>query len=126
MITELDLAIKHWWDNARKHDEGLPYSISAGSCSLCMNRETDYGVLCDMKGSPCPIYQVTQKEDCFDTPWYDILHKELHPVVMAWWLEDLRAGRASPFLYGSLAYYYLKHAFPFRENTTPFRESTES
>jgi hypothetical protein len=111
MITELDLAIKHWWDNARRHDEGLSYSISAGSCSLCMNRKTELGVLCDMKESPCPIYQLTQKEDCLDTPWDYILHKELHPVVMAWWLEDLRAGRASPLPYSSL-----KRVFPFHSH----------
>lgn len=97
---KLDEAIAHWWDNVRRHDAKEHYFTDAEHCALCQERslwpENDK-VDCTGIGTNvpmCPIMARTHRDGCEKTPWTDVAYAKVHPVVMAWWLEDLKAGRA--------------------------------
>lgn len=109
----LDASIRHWWENARLHDLMVSYGIFGADCALCQVRRRNDEVQCDMQDNPCPIYMVTERNECRNTPWSWVSKGQVHPVVMAWWLEDLKAGYEVPV--SKLCPMELSATFPYSD-----------
>ena len=109
----LDASIRHWWENVRLHDLGVEYGMHSEDCALCQMRQENGATECAMIDNPCPVYKVTECYGCGNTPWLWVVNKQVHPMVMAWWLEDLKAGRAVPFSPTSREALSLGEAFPY-------------
>lgn len=96
----LDASIAHWWQNAADDEAGVRYDITSECCVLCLARfDLADNMQCfGIEGEigPCPIATYTRRWNCLGTPWQSVYLEGLHPAVMAWWLEDLKAGRNPP------------------------------
>lgn len=115
--TTLDASIRHWWENVAAFEAGCEMHMFADSCALCKERNNPgtnsfhpNGTDCFGRWSgapPCPIATATGHSGCEGTPWEYVTTSTsfrgdwvmLHPAVMAWWLEDVRMGKATLFIW---------------------------
>jgi len=95
----LQESIEHWRENVARHARGEEMEIGADYCACCIYSVEQAelaggGEFC----SECPIAQYTGEDDCYNTPYYEVIHGRVPPTEMLDWLVKLEAGDKPPIL----------------------------
>ena len=91
----LQASIEHWRENVERYAKGEEMETGGEYCACCTYSDSLKGEVC----GGCPIAQYTGTDDCYRTPYYEVIHGRASPVEMLDWLVALEHGSEPPLLF---------------------------
>lgn len=91
----LQESIEHWRENVARHARGEEMEVGREHCACCAYSDA----LCGEECGGCPIAQYTGTDNCYRTPYYEVIHGRAPPTEMLDWFVELEAGGNPPLLF---------------------------